>query len=64
MKRTVVAARRIAKKKTLRQMQRGRKPFFGAQGPRGAKDPKDLRGSKGALLKQAEDRAQTEEESE
>ncbi|HLW46527.1 MAG TPA: hypothetical protein VKW09_02020 [bacterium] len=58
MKRTVVAARRIAKRKTLRKMQRGRNPFFGAQGPRGPKDPKDLRGAKGVLLREAEEQAQ------
>jgi hypothetical protein len=61
MKRTAVAARRIAKRKMLRQMGRGRTPFFGAQGSRGQKDPKDLRGGKGALLEQAEQRARAEE---
>jgi hypothetical protein len=61
VKRTVVAARKIAKRKMLRQMRRRRTPFFGAHGPCGPKDPKDLRGSKGALLEQAEQRAQAEE---
>jgi hypothetical protein len=61
VKRTVVAARRIAKKKMVRQMRCGRTPFFGAQGPRGPKDPEDPRESKGALLEQAEQRARAEE---
>jgi hypothetical protein len=63
MKRTMVAARRIANKKVLRQLQHGRKPFFGARGPDGPKDPKDLRGSKGVLLRNAEEQARAEEQS-
>lgn len=61
MKRTVAAVRRIAKKQILREMRRGRNPFFGAQGPRGPKHPKDLRGCKGLLLKDAEERARAQE---
>jgi hypothetical protein len=62
MKRTAIAARKVAMERIVQQLRRGRKPFYGARGPVGPKDVKDLRGSKGALLKRAEELARADEE--
>jgi hypothetical protein len=61
MKHAAITARKIKKDKIAWNVQRGEKPFCGAQGPNGPKDPKDLRGSKGALLNEAEALAEGEE---
>ena len=61
MKRVSVTARKVTKGKVLGRLRRWRALFYGAQGSRGPKDPKDLRGPKGFLLKEAEKLARDEE---
>ncbi|HXX38680.1 MAG TPA: hypothetical protein VEP50_11150 [bacterium] len=55
MKKRLIVARKITKAKLARAIQRGRALFYGARSRAGAKDPKDLRGIKGLLVKSAED---------
>ena len=61
MKRALVTVRKVTKGKVVGQLRRERALFYGAQGSRGPKDPKDLRGPKGFLLKEAEKLAHDEE---
>lgn len=62
MKHSLITARKVAAEQIVQQLRRGRKPFYGARskGSR-LKDLKDLRGSKGALLREAEELALAEE---
>jgi len=53
MKKRLVTSKKIVKTKLARKVERGKHPFRGAQSHTGAKDPKDLRGAKGLLLKVA-----------
>lgn len=62
VKRATIKARKVARERIVQQLRRGDKPFRGAQGPAGPKDVKDLRGSKGLLLKEAEELALADEE--
>jgi len=61
MKKRVVTSRKVVKSRLAREVKRGKRPFRGAQSHTGSKDPKDLRGAKGLLLKTA---AETDEQGE
>ena len=53
MKRRIVTRRKISKARLAWAVRRGKRAFRGAQSHRGSKDPKDLRGVKGLLLRAA-----------
>ncbi len=52
----IIVAKKVEKAKLVWAIARGRSPFRGARTATGGKDPKDLRGIKGLLLKSAQDR--------
>jgi hypothetical protein len=51
MKKRIMAAKKVAKARLARMIARGRSPFHGAQSATGDRDPKDLRGIRGLLLR-------------
>ncbi len=53
MKKRLVASKKVVKSRLARKVESGKHPFRGAQSRTGSKDPKDLRGAKGLLLKAA-----------
>ncbi|GEM_PF-3239134 len=55
MKKRIMAAKKVAKARLARMIARGRSPFHGAQSATGGRDPKDLRGIRGLLLRNARD---------
>jgi len=55
IKKRLITTKKAAKARLIREIQRGRAPFRGAQTPTGGKDPKNLRGVKGLLRKTADE---------
>jgi hypothetical protein len=54
MKKRLITAKKASKSRLIRAIEKGQAPFHGARSRRGPKDPKNLRGVKGLLLKNAE----------